>query len=205
MKENEMVKSSTCSSLNRTSRLFNYFGWEHIYRISGLIQCLGLNRIGHFYFIYFSALRLLLSVSVGEMVRLFHTLSPAISRLNFIHPRIFLAASPSIRLQRNHVHNKLKPKISPSSSSKFQRTRAYSTTTRVSSLTKRESWKLDDDGLVVLGIETSCDDTAAAVVSPFGLYFSLCLGTFKFTIIEVFWFFRWEGTVRFLVKSFLLR
>ncbi|CAN6832596.1 unnamed protein product, partial [Brassica oleracea] len=98
------------------------------------------------------------------MVRLFHTLSPAISRLNFIYPRIFLTASPSIKLQRNHVHNKLKPKISPSSSSNFQRTRAYSTTTRVSSLTKRESWKLDDDGLVVLGIETSCDDTAAAVV-----------------------------------------
>ncbi|KAG2326217.1 hypothetical protein Bca52824_008945 [Brassica carinata] len=43
------------------------------------------------------------------------------------------------------------------------RTRSCSTGTRVSSLPKIESSKLDD-GLVVLGIETSCDDTAAAVV-----------------------------------------
>lgn len=93
------------------------------------------------------------------MVRLFHTLSPAISRLGF------LAASPSLRLQRHHFY-KLKTKISPSSASNLQRTRAYSTGNRVSSLPKRESSKLDDDdGLVVLGIETSCDDTAAAVVS----------------------------------------
>ncbi|CAN6995020.1 unnamed protein product [Brassica rapa subsp. trilocularis] len=97
------------------------------------------------------------------MVRRFLTLSPVISRLN-LNPGIFLAASPSLRLQRQN----LKPKISiisPSSASTFQRTRAYTTRTRVSSsLPRSESWKLDDDGLVVLGIETSCDDTAAAVV-----------------------------------------
>ncbi|KAL0862251.1 hypothetical protein Bca101_041369 [Brassica carinata] len=93
------------------------------------------------------------------MVRLFLTLSPAISRLSF------LAASPSLRLQRHHFH-KPKPKISmisPSSASNFQRTRSCSTGTRVSSLPRSKSSKLDD-GLVVLGIETSCDDTAAAVV-----------------------------------------
>ncbi|CAN7103418.1 unnamed protein product [Brassica rapa subsp. narinosa] len=97
------------------------------------------------------------------MVRRFLTLSPAISRLN-LNPGSFLAASPSLRLQRQN----LKPKISlisSSSASTFQRTRAYTTRTRVSSsLPRSESWKLDDDGLVVLGIETSCDDTAAAVV-----------------------------------------
>ncbi|CAH8330341.1 unnamed protein product [Eruca vesicaria subsp. sativa] len=99
------------------------------------------------------------------MVRLFLTLSPAISRLSFL-----AAASPSLnRLQRHHF-DKLKPKISlisPSSSaSNFQRTGSSCSTRTIrvsSSLPKSESSKLDD-GLIVLGIETSCDDTAAAVV-----------------------------------------
>ncbi|CAH8320057.1 unnamed protein product [Eruca vesicaria subsp. sativa] len=94
------------------------------------------------------------------MVRLFLTLSPAISRLSFL-----AAASPSLRLQRHHFH-KLKPKISLIAASNFQRTGSSCSTrtTRVSSSQpKSESSKLDD-GLIVLGIETSCDDTAAAVV-----------------------------------------
>ncbi|CAH2057893.1 unnamed protein product [Thlaspi arvense] len=102
------------------------------------------------------------------MVRRFLTLSPAISRLNF-NPRIsFLAASPSLGLQK-HYNYKLKTKIptisliSPSSALNFRRTRSYSTGTRVHSLPKSETSKFDDN-LVVLGIETSCDDTAAAIV-----------------------------------------
>lgn len=91
----------------------------------------------------------------GEMVRLFLSLSPAISRLN-IYPVISLLATyhHSLRLQK---HSKLTFSfISPSSSSNFQRKHFYS---------KSETSILDDK-LVVLGIESSCDDTAAAVVSP---------------------------------------
>lgn len=105
----------------------------------------------------------------GEMVRLFLTLPPAISRLN-IYPGIsILASNPSLRLQK---HQKLKTGtptfslISPSSSSNYQRTRFYSTGTRIASLPKSQNSNFDDN-LVVLGIETSCDDTAAAVVSLF--------------------------------------
>ncbi|CAA0377026.1 putative tRNA N6-adenosine threonylcarbamoyltransferase [Arabidopsis thaliana] len=101
------------------------------------------------------------------MVRLFLTLSPAISRFN-LYPGISILArnNNSLRLQKHH---KLKTKtptfslISPSSSPNFQRTRFYSTGTRISSLPYSENPNFDDN-LVVLGIETSCDDTAAAVV-----------------------------------------
>ncbi|KAL1223594.1 putative tRNA N6-adenosine threonylcarbamoyltransferase [Cardamine amara subsp. amara] len=101
------------------------------------------------------------------MVRLFLTLSPAISRLN-IYPRISLLATyhHSLRLQKHHKLKTETPtssSISPSSSSNLQRKHFYSTGTRISCLTKSEISKFDDN-LVVLGIETSCDDTAAAVV-----------------------------------------
>lgn len=117
-----------------------------------------------------SSFRLSLSLSVlSEMVRLFLTLPPAISRLS-IYPGIsILATNPSLRLQKHH---KLKTEtttfslISPSSSSNYQRTRFYSTGTRIASLPKSQNSNFDDN-LVVLGIETSCDDTAAAVVSLF--------------------------------------
>ncbi|ESQ39158.1 hypothetical protein EUTSA_v10001427mg [Eutrema salsugineum] len=102
------------------------------------------------------------------MVRLFLTLSPAIFRLN-ISPRIsILATSPSLRLQKHQKHRLITKThtfspIAPSSSIKFHSTRFHSTGTRVYSLPKSENSKFDDN-LVVLGIETSCDDTAAAVV-----------------------------------------
>ncbi|VVB03440.1 unnamed protein product [Arabis nemorensis] len=100
------------------------------------------------------------------MVRLILTRSPAIFRLNIIPGISYLATSSLLQKKQRQ---KLKTKtqtfslISPSSSSNFQRTRFYSTGARISFLPETESSKFDDN-LVVLGIETSCDDTAAAVV-----------------------------------------
>lgn len=93
------------------------------------------------------------------MVRLFLTLSPAIPRLN-------LCPGISILATKLRTKTPAFSLISPSSSPKFQRTRFYSTGTRIYSLPNSENSNFDDN-LVVLGIETSCDDTAAAVVSPF--------------------------------------
>ncbi|XP_010506467.1 PREDICTED: LOW QUALITY PROTEIN: probable tRNA N6-adenosine threonylcarbamoyltransferase, mitochondrial [Camelina sativa] len=101
------------------------------------------------------------------MVRLFFTLSPTISRFS-IYPGIssvLAATNTSLRLRRQHHQFKTKtptlPLASPSSSSSpnFKRTRFYSTGARIFS-----NSNYFDDNLVVLGIETSCDDTAAAIV-----------------------------------------
>ncbi|XP_020883227.1 probable tRNA N6-adenosine threonylcarbamoyltransferase, mitochondrial isoform X2 [Arabidopsis lyrata subsp. lyrata] len=90
------------------------------------------------------------------MVRLFLTLSPAIPRFN-LFPGISILAT---KLRTKTPAFSL---ISPSSSPNFQRTRFYSIGTRIYySLPNSENSNFDDT-LVVLGIETSCDDTAAAV------------------------------------------
>ncbi|CAN8318564.1 unnamed protein product [Cochlearia groenlandica] len=99
------------------------------------------------------------------MVRLSLTLSPAILRLiNFPGVSFLSTSSSSLRL-RNHYTIKTQTfsPISPSSPSGFQGKRLYSTGTRIFSIPKSEASKFDDN-LIVLGIETSCDDTAAAIV-----------------------------------------
>lgn len=181
---------SPWSSQNQNSIRFKNFWRFNLISISVSISQvrIGLNRIGYLSkllsirkFIFSVESRVSFSLfQSGEMVRLFLTLSPAISRLN-IYCGISILATyhHSLRLQK---HNKLKTKtpdfslISPSASSNYQRTGFYSTGTRISSLPKSEISKFDDN-LVVLGIETSCDDTAAAVVSShliiFCLFFSL--------------------------------
>ncbi|XP_010544638.1 PREDICTED: probable tRNA N6-adenosine threonylcarbamoyltransferase, mitochondrial [Tarenaya hassleriana] len=102
------------------------------------------------------------------MVRQFLTLSPAISRLNVFPRNSLLSILPSRRLQKDH-HTQQKlvsPTLSLVSSS--SPVRCFSSNgTRVPFLPSNEISKLDEN-LVVLGIETSCDDTAAAVVRSNG-------------------------------------
>lgn len=103
------------------------------------------------------------------------TFSSTISRLNLLSRPLFLKPTNTIRGLRFLQLQPLKPQFfsySPlgsfkSSSSPANMSTSFFTSPKpqTENPTATTCSDDDDDGLVILGIETSCDDTAAAVVS----------------------------------------
>lgn len=123
----------------------------------------------------------------------------ALSRLN-------LLSKPALP-----YHRSLKPLtsgwLSRSSSASSSFAAHRSTTTNSASATSRTLAPSPRENLVILGIETSCDDTAAAIVRlsvPLLFVVVFPLTNWWFSLIS--WFrCRSEATVKFSAKSCLLR
>ncbi|XP_044494843.1 probable tRNA N6-adenosine threonylcarbamoyltransferase, mitochondrial [Mangifera indica] len=86
------------------------------------------------------------------------TLSSTISRLNLLQRSSFNSSLTSLKLLKFYAQRTIRPARSPLS---------FSTLSNRSSTFKPINMSSKDD-LIVLGIETSCDDTAAAVVKGNG-------------------------------------
>lgn len=148
------------------------------------------------------------------MASLLPTVSSRIWRLNLFHKRTLCLAVKEFRrplpIARRPILHTLYS--SPLISSEA---RLFSSNPSSGIVQMQNPSSFSDDDVVMLGIETSCDDTAAAVVSHilFFVKFQSCV-IFVYFWRHKLWFFfcsfcgviiRFGAMVRFWVKSSLLR
>lgn len=129
------------------------------------------------------------------MVSLVPTISSTISRLPFLPKPSFYFSFRALRTSKL-PHRELTPTPSPLSSSSAVHSMSNSNSPKP--ITENPS-NLSDN-LVILGIETSCDDTAAAVVSHTYKNTRLFIGTVV-SFLGICFFYRFGFIFRFEVMG----
>lgn len=139
---------------------------------------------------HFASVSLLLS-SVSGSKKMLSSLSSTISRLNLFYPK------PSIPYSLSSCLKILKPQPIIPRWSPLHSLSTHSTSRLSTSLKPQFETLVSKDDLVVLGIETSCDDTAAAVVCQSCLSWTIYCFWFSANFNGFRRFFRWGAMVRF--------